>query len=874
LKALSEGSFGKVYLAEMVTGDAFSTVVAIKLLHGKWLGHEEIVMRSRDEARLLGLLRHQNIIRVEDLSSINGQCAVIMEYLDGVDLKAVISYLEENKKPFPRRTALELGSSIASALDAAYNHRPLQGGPPLRVIHRDIKPSNVMVTPAGAVKVLDFGTARANFEDREAQTMALAFGSQAYMAPERMMGDPDTPAADVFSLGVTIWELLATCRFGKIFIRESRYQTALEQRVAALNLSSLDDQLAEDLRALLLRMMDYEPEARPTADEAMDTLEEYAELCPDMSMRRFCRAFVPEMVKLRPEMEEYGDPLTGTTLVEDRSSAFAASSMAGQTWSDEALDGAGSSDSLSTPASGLRGPENDTVEEWLSSDAVDVLKPDDQPAPPPSEPGAEPASAAAEAEEAAAEPPAEPEPEPDQESVPDPSSAPEPRGLASPEDEESDEDGPEKEPATQAGAAERSLESLFEAPSDLMELPSSAEDSAPKELAGDEGAQQPDGAPEPQAAAELQDQDAAQQADEVVEGDAALEPVPGEEEPPADQAEPSISADDDEEGAAAEAPEAEDEPEAVPGDQPGGEPVDGSAEASEEGPAADTEEEPGEEPGEEPVEEPAEDPSGDSREEPESESVEASEEISASVSDEASDAEPEGEEAGEPDEEPDEEPEEESASKPALVRKEEPAALARKEEPAAAPEVAPAEPAPRKSRGGLLLLLFAVFVIVVVGGVGLGVVALKLGLFSAADTPTPEIGQQQSDAKAPPDKPEPAAEEPAAGEPAAGEPAAEEPSADKPEQAAAGDLGQLELRLEPSGGAEVKITSLMGFSQTWNGRGRLALTDIPVGTYKTKIKLPSGSSKYATVEVLQDQKCSFSFDLSGGSEEWRNEGCD
>ena len=61
LKAISEGSFGKVYLAEMVTGDNFSTVVAIKLLHGKWLGHEEIVMRSRDEARLLGLLLCRSI---------------------------------------------------------------------------------------------------------------------------------------------------------------------------------------------------------------------------------------------------------------------------------------------------------------------------------------------------------------------------------------------------------------------------------------------------------------------------------------------------------------------------------------------------------------------------------------------------------------------------------------------------------------------------------------------------------------------------------------------------------------------------------------------------------------------------------------------
>ena len=78
LKELSEGAFGKVYLAEMVTGENFKSVVAIKLLHGKWADHEEIAQRSRDEARVLGLLHHRNIIRVEDLSSINGQCAIIM----------------------------------------------------------------------------------------------------------------------------------------------------------------------------------------------------------------------------------------------------------------------------------------------------------------------------------------------------------------------------------------------------------------------------------------------------------------------------------------------------------------------------------------------------------------------------------------------------------------------------------------------------------------------------------------------------------------------------------------------------------------------------------------------------------------------------
>ena len=208
LKELSEGAFGKVYLAEMVTGDRFSSVVAIKLLHGKWTGHTEIVQRSRDEARVLGLLHHRNIIRVEDLTSINGQCAVVMEYLDGVDIKTLVAHCRDNEVRLPRKVAFEVTSQVASALHAAYSARPLQGGDPLQVIHRDIKPSNVMVTTAGEVKVLDFGTAQASFDEREAHTQQLAFGSAAYMAPERLLGDPDTPFGDVFSLGVLLYEML------------------------------------------------------------------------------------------------------------------------------------------------------------------------------------------------------------------------------------------------------------------------------------------------------------------------------------------------------------------------------------------------------------------------------------------------------------------------------------------------------------------------------------------------------------------------------------------------------------------------------------------------------------------------------------------
>ena len=320
VKELSEGAFGKVFLAEMITGDNFKSVVAIKLLHGKWVGHEEIVQRSRDEARVLGLLHHRNIVRVEDLTSINGQCAIIMEYLEGVDLKSLIRYCKDNSAELPRKVAFEIVASTATALDAAYHRKTLSSGQALRLIHRDIKPSNVMVTVSGEVKVLDFGTAQAQFEHREAETQALAFGSAAYMSPERMMGDQDTPAGDIFSLGVTLYELLSKKSFGKVYVRGEKFDESLNERIDGLDLNDLGQARATQVRQVLRLMLAYEVAERPSAQQVVELMEALAEEVNDGSLRRFCREVVGPAHKSVEDSSPTGH-FSGSTLFEDTSRA-------------------------------------------------------------------------------------------------------------------------------------------------------------------------------------------------------------------------------------------------------------------------------------------------------------------------------------------------------------------------------------------------------------------------------------------------------------------------------------------------------------------------------------------------------------------------
>ncbi|MCB9671136.1 MAG: serine/threonine protein kinase [Alphaproteobacteria bacterium] len=331
IKEIAEGGFGKVYLAEQISSDGFSRIVAVKLLHAKWSSHDEVVMRTRDEARLLGLIRHQHIVKVEDLTSLDGKCAIVMEYLEGCDLKWMISFLQERGLDFPRAALFEIILAVASALDAAYNGVPLQGGQPLRVIHRDIKPSNIFVTVAGGVKVLDFGTARANFAEREAKTQALAFGSQGYMAPERMLGEEDTPAADIFSLGVALYEILALESFGRIPPRPTKFAAKVEERVRSIPLSG-DPEWCDQVRDTLRLMLSYEADDRPTAAQLVEIMELLAQDANDMGLRRFCRTLVAEAKAHLPEAEG-GDPLAGRIVEEDAS--FGQSRAVAETYLDD-----------------------------------------------------------------------------------------------------------------------------------------------------------------------------------------------------------------------------------------------------------------------------------------------------------------------------------------------------------------------------------------------------------------------------------------------------------------------------------------------------------------------------------------------------------
>jgi serine/threonine protein kinase len=285
---LGQGGFGSVYLADMVSAGGFRKEVALKVLTGEVTANHDAAVRLRDEARLLGLLRHRNIVAVDDLVPFDEGWGVVMEYVPGVDLGVFITHLARQHQTFPVRAAVEVAQGIARALEAAFIHKK-PDGEPLRAVHRDIKPGNVRITPEGEVKVLDFGIARGEFEAREAVTGDARFGSLAYMSPERVMGDPDGAPGDIYALGIVLWETLIGRPRGRAKLRPADHAEQVQEMLGAL------DAPAELVR-LVEEMVDFDALERPEATEVGTRLRALLTNLPGPDLESLARSTVPRIM--------------------------------------------------------------------------------------------------------------------------------------------------------------------------------------------------------------------------------------------------------------------------------------------------------------------------------------------------------------------------------------------------------------------------------------------------------------------------------------------------------------------------------------------------------------------------------------------------
>ncbi|MFM2244657.1 MAG: hypothetical protein RL071_731, partial [Pseudomonadota bacterium] len=300
LETIGTGGFGSVYLAEVHARGGFVQRLAVKVLSAELAASSDVAARHRDEARLLALLNHDNIVKVVDMVEIDGRPALLMEVVDGVDGGALLRHA-----PLPARAAVEVGQAVASALRFASETPEPGTGRPLAVVHRDIKPANILISRHGGVKVLDFGIARGDF-DREGRTESVQFGTARYMAPEQFLANESSEKVDIYALGVTLLELLAGRQLARAPLQPEPFAAHVRAALDAV-LVAWAPQPRATAHALLRSMCAWQPEDRPRAAEVHAACLGLAEQLPGPGLARYAPAAVPGLIEAR-RAKHHGSP--------------------------------------------------------------------------------------------------------------------------------------------------------------------------------------------------------------------------------------------------------------------------------------------------------------------------------------------------------------------------------------------------------------------------------------------------------------------------------------------------------------------------------------------------------------------------------------
>ena len=197
----------EIFLAQSHGPEGFEKQVVIKRIRSALADDPSFVQMFIAEARVASKLNHANVVHIFDFDRHEDSYYLAMEYVRGKSLAELHRRARLLQRPFPPVLAAQICLEVARGL--AYAHRLTEHGQPLGLVHRDVTPHNVLVSYEGAVKLTDFGIAKAS---NRASTAGMLKGKFAYMAPEQARGEPVDSRTDLFALGITLWELLTGAR--------------------------------------------------------------------------------------------------------------------------------------------------------------------------------------------------------------------------------------------------------------------------------------------------------------------------------------------------------------------------------------------------------------------------------------------------------------------------------------------------------------------------------------------------------------------------------------------------------------------------------------------------------------------------------------
>jgi serine/threonine-protein kinase len=258
LERLAAGGMAEVFLAESAGIEGFKKLVAIKRVLPALSEKKRFIAMFLDEARLSAHLSHSNVAQVFDIGVGENAYFIVMEYVDGADLKQIIEYMRKSNKVFAVEAACFIASKICEGLTYAHELRGTDGEP-LHIIHRDMSPPNVLLTKHGEVKIVDFGLAKAasQLERSEAGIIKGKFG---YLSPEAAQGKDIDPRTDIFAVGIILWEMLAGRR---LFYGETDFATVKQVQDAKIpSLRAENPGVPVELEQIIGHALARDPTAR------------------------------------------------------------------------------------------------------------------------------------------------------------------------------------------------------------------------------------------------------------------------------------------------------------------------------------------------------------------------------------------------------------------------------------------------------------------------------------------------------------------------------------------------------------------------------------------------------------------------------------
>jgi serine/threonine-protein kinase len=297
----------EVFLAVSHGPAGFNKLLVIKKIRPQFAEDPEFLGMFLDEARLAARLSHPNVVQTNEVGDENGRYFMAMEYLDGQPLNRVVHRLAKSGG-LPLGMHLRILADVLAGLHHAHELLDFDGTH-LGVVHRDVTPQNVFVTYDGIVKVVDFGIAKAQNSASETKA-GVVKGKVAYMAPEQARGDRVDRRADIFSVGVLLWEAATGTRLWKGLPELTIIQRLLTGEVPAP--SKVKPDLPLELEAMIVRAMAPNREDRyATAADLQADIEAYLESQGDRGVRRdmgklLSSAFEVERTRIKGVIEAEG----------------------------------------------------------------------------------------------------------------------------------------------------------------------------------------------------------------------------------------------------------------------------------------------------------------------------------------------------------------------------------------------------------------------------------------------------------------------------------------------------------------------------------------------------------------------------------------